>query len=96
MENNEIPLWSGGFQFIRGDAAADIFIFVVWFTRDMLSTLYSEYNVYLSRNVTINIKMHPAFVVVTVEDDGVAGPTVRKRVTVMECWLEFGANRTKS
>ena len=86
MENNEIPLFPG-FQFIRGDASCSsryIYICCLINKRYAL-TLYSEYNVYLSRNVTINIKMHPAFVVVTVEDDGVAGPTVRKRVTVMEC-----------
>ena len=62
-----------------------IFICCLIYKRYVLRPVLSESNVYLSINAMINIKMHHAFVVVTVEDDGVAGPTVRKRVTVMEC-----------
>ena len=104
MENDEIPPWSGGFQFLKGvwvhascyRGSRFIYICCLIHKRYALHPVLSESNVYLSRNVAINIRMHPAFVVITVEDDGASEPTARKRVTVMDCWLEFGANSTKS
>lgn len=55
-----------------------IFICCLIYKRYVLRPVLSESNVYLSMDAMINIKMHPAFVVVTVEDDGVACPTVIK------------------